>query len=442
MPPQQSDRMTSEESPLVGGKSSMGITNQESFGSDTDRFSKKTFVVGVLTGLLGAGLVVAIRHISQEGDEIFKPHKLPTGPYKLVERQEGEKFFDYYDFYDGPDSLGSAGYNTYVSKDRAVKSGIFNVTIEDDEEFVYMSSASTEEGPRESIRLEGKELYNHGLFIIDLPHMPAGCGIWPAFWLTNEESWPDKGEIDIVEGVNFQSVAKTALHTSAMCSMFAHVPDWVKTGDWDWATGLPDTFTGEPKFDISKPADDCWNMAQHQWGNQGCVAISPDEGTLGTPFNDNGGGVFALEWDPEYRRIRSWAFSPHGEVPDNLKAAMDTANAKDPADRVIPDTDTWGLPYAYFAIGETTGCSADHFRDMRLVLNLAFCGNVSGNRYFGDCPAEAKEFKVKNDPIGSCNKFIKSEPEALSEAYWKIRGAYVYQREMEHAPQPQESDEN
>jgi len=147
-----------------------------------------------------------------------------------------------------------------VSKDRAVETGIMNVTLEGDKEYVYMSSASTKEGPRESIRLEGKKLYNHGLFIIDLKHLPAGCGIWPAFWLTNEESWPDKGEIDIVEGVNFQSVAKTALHTSPMCSMYAHVADYSKTGSWDWATGIPDTFTGEMKFDISKPADDCWVM--------------------------------------------------------------------------------------------------------------------------------------------------------------------------------------
>ena len=50
--------------------------------------------------------------------------------------------------------------------------------------------------------------------------MPAGCGVWPAFWLTDEQNWPVNGEIDIVEGVNYQNVAKTALHATKGCSMF------------------------------------------------------------------------------------------------------------------------------------------------------------------------------------------------------------------------------
>jgi len=99
--------------------------------------------------------------------------------------------------------------------------------------------------------------------------------------------------------------------------------------------------------------------------------------------------------------------------------------------RVTPDPTTWGLPYAYFAIGESTGCSANHFSNMHLVLNLAFCGNVAGNRFFMDCQEEAKQYNVSNDPILSCNAFIKSNPEVLNEAYWKIRGVYVYERAME-----------
>ena len=54
---------------------------------------------------------------------------------------------------------------------------------------------------------------------IDVRHMPAGCGVWPAFWLTDEANWPVNGEIDIVEGVNYQNVAKTALHSTKGCSM-------------------------------------------------------------------------------------------------------------------------------------------------------------------------------------------------------------------------------
>lgn len=129
-----------------------------------------------------------------------------TGPYRLVQAQEGNDFFSFYDFYDGPDSLGSAGYNMYVSEAKAQESDIASVITENDprtgkdEQFVYMSSAPTKNGPRDSVRLEGKKRFNRGLFILDVRHMPDGCGVWPAFWMTDEAAWPRNGEVDILEG--------------------------------------------------------------------------------------------------------------------------------------------------------------------------------------------------------------------------------------------------
>lgn len=235
-----------EDSPLLA--SGVSARRRESLAISSDSFYEYTKNVGKRTKwiilvacvLLPALVVVVLKFENRE----------PTGPYKLIECQEGDDFFKYYDLLDGPDSLGSAGYNTYVGMKRVKELGIANVTVETssnvyessggetEETFVYMSSTPTKEGPRESIRLEGKRAFDRGLFIIDLRHMPAGCGVWPAFWLTNEAKWPDNGEIDIVEGINFQSKAKTALHTSNECSMYGHVPDYDKTGTWDWASKL------------------------------------------------------------------------------------------------------------------------------------------------------------------------------------------------------------
>lgn len=39
-----------------------------------------------------------------------------------------------------------------------------------------------------------------------------------------------------MEGINNQTVAKTALHTSKDCDMFAHVSDYAKTGTWEWSS--------------------------------------------------------------------------------------------------------------------------------------------------------------------------------------------------------------
>ena len=63
-------------------------------------------------------------------------------------------------------------------------------------------------------------------------------------------------------------------------------------------TGIPNQFSGEPDFKTTKPAYNCWVMAQHQLANEGCTAVHDRNDTLGAPVNDNGGGVYALEWDP------------------------------------------------------------------------------------------------------------------------------------------------
>ena len=75
------------------------------------------------------------------------------------------------------------------------------------------------------------------------------------------------------------------------------------------------------------------------------------DNTIGKPLNEKGGGVYALEWDPVNRHIRSWVFTPHNTIPTNLKDALQTVKLS-PEEIVSPDTNLWGLPYAYFTIGK------------------------------------------------------------------------------------------
>uniref|UniRef100_A0A7S1FLU6 GH16 domain-containing protein n=1 Tax=Corethron hystrix TaxID=216773 RepID=A0A7S1FLU6_9STRA len=258
-----------------------------------------TLLMGVLFGMALVGstrLAVSMRNAKKSAS--LQTKKVPKGPYRLIQRQEGEEMFDYYDFYNGPDNVGSNGYINYVTKESAMNSGILRVTEEADlsymsnpaertehvnkTQFVYMGSAPTDAGPRDSIRLEGKSKFNGGLFVIDLHHMPAGCGSWPAVWLSDEKDWPLNGEIDIVEGVNYQKVAKTALHTSKGCDM-EDSPSNLTTGGWDTAVGIPDSETGVPDMTF-RYAKNCYVYAPHQWTNQGCVATDAKEGNLGEPL--------------------------------------------------------------------------------------------------------------------------------------------------------------
>jgi len=194
--------------------------------------------------------------------------------------------------------------------------------------------------------------------------------------------------------------------------------------------GIPNSWTGEPDFKTNKEADDCWNFAAHQWFNQGCVGVDDKDDSIGAPVNEKGGAVYVLEWDPANEYIRSWSFPKDTELPTNLQATIDAASQD--GWTVIPDPDTWGLPYAYFAIGESTGCTADHFQNMHIVFNLAFCGNVAGNRFINDCPALAEKFSVNNDPIATCNAYVESNPDVIqNEGHWEVGGVYVYERSAE-----------
>ena len=54
---------------------------------------------------------------------------------------------------------------------------------------------------RDSIRIISNTAYDDALVILEISHMPYGCGTWPAFWsLSKKGPWPNGGEIDILEG--------------------------------------------------------------------------------------------------------------------------------------------------------------------------------------------------------------------------------------------------
>ncbi len=63
-----------------------------------------------------------------------------------------------------------------------------------------------EEGQVYSIRVNTKEAWTYGYFEASLK-LPSGKGTWPAFWMMpkNFTSWPEDGEIDIMEEVGYNA---------------------------------------------------------------------------------------------------------------------------------------------------------------------------------------------------------------------------------------------
>lgn len=99
------------------------------------------------------------------------------------------------------DSDPTGGFVQYVNKSYAAANDL--IGIKEDRIYVGVDHKNKYDvhGPgRPSVRLHSKKAYNHGLFILDLNHMPVGCGTWPAWWsLGEKEEWPGDGEIGTVE---------------------------------------------------------------------------------------------------------------------------------------------------------------------------------------------------------------------------------------------------
>jgi len=236
---------------------------------------------------------------------------------------------------------------------------------------------------RDSVRLESHKSYNNGLIIIDLPHMPTGCGTWPAFW-TVGPNWPAGGEIDIIEGVDKQTAVLTTLHTNNGCDMTGESSSSF-TGKW--ATGTS-----------GNPSNNCSTGAPDQYNNQGCSIIGTGN-SYGAPFNSANGGVYATNWDPA-QGISMWYWTRNA-IPADIKSNN-------------PNPSGWGTPYAYFMFG--SNCPSNHFTNNQIIFDLTFCGDWDGSAFAADCPG-----------LGSCNTYVQNNPSAFTEAYWSVNYVQVYQ---------------
>lgn len=126
-------------------------------------------------------------------------------------------------------------------------------------------------GNRKSVRITTQYSYTGGLVLLDAVHMPTGCATWPAFW-SNGPDWPNKGEIDIVEGVNDNAINQATIHTAHGCT----IPSSSSS-----ALGITGRVVGGT------------NCAAAETGNAGCGMVDSRSNSYGVGFNNNGGGVYA-----------------------------------------------------------------------------------------------------------------------------------------------------
>mmetsp|Transcript_100649 Transcript_100649/g.290765 ORF Transcript_100649/g.290765 Transcript_100649/m.290765 type:complete len:584 (-) Transcript_100649:32-1783(-) len=329
--------------------------------------------------------------------------------YTRSQSYMGEDFFEpfHWSFHTAKDP--THGAVDFASYETAVQNGLVSASRG---KVVMGADATTVVDPhagegglqgRPSVRIMSRTAYNGGLFIVDLEHMPTGCGVWPAFWMYGEDSehiWPAWGEFDVIEGAHRANRTMTTLHTTPGCSQAD-----VHAGEH---------FSGKWMQGLDRLADNCDVGAEGQWGNQGCSQAGPD-GSFGTAFNEGGGGTFAAEWDPIDGHFRTWFWPRRTGVPPDVAARK-------------PNPDSWGRPYSYFRLSDD-GCNKDHFKNMRLVFDITFCGDLGAPTFAESCPEIANKM--------TCEEFVYRSPESFTEAYWSILGLDVYQ-----AGSPDQSSRN
>ena len=316
--------------------------------------------------------------------------------YTLDTLLKGDAFFEAFNF----ETIDDPTHGTvdYVDQATAEAAGMLNVTsLTGAVRFGADASSvvAADARGRKSVRLHSKATYaDGGLFVLDLAHMPGGCGQWPAFWLLGPEPWPENGEVDIIEQVDLATQTLTTLHTTEGCSMDG--TNSSMTGSW--AAG----------DDASTEATDCYIDAPGQWENQGCQIVADSPVSFGQALNGAGGGVYALEWVAD-DHFAAWFWSARdGGAPADVKARD-------------PDVASWGEPYAHFALGDNCP-GAQHFADLALIFDLTFCGDWSGY----DQPYGCADEIAANGWPATCDSFVRDYPAEFSDAYWLVNELAVY----------------
>ncbi|KAI1446214.1 putative endo-1,3(4)-beta-glucanase [Annulohypoxylon stygium] len=299
-----------------------------------------------------------------------------TQSYQVSEVYNSTNFFDKFNFFTSTDPNG--GYVQFQSQSAAQDLGL--VKYQNGAAYVGVDTSSGYSASgvgRKSVRLESKNVYNHGLVIAEFSHLPKPvCGSWPAFWFFGAP-WPTKGEVDLYENWNDLTFNRHTAHVDS--------PDVV--GECTLAAA-----------DMSATIDsaNCYDFAQGQYDYQGCSASE-----YSSNFGSSSGGIYAMEWTSDYIKIWDWS---------RTGAPSDILNGKP-----VPGS-SWGTPS--YAIKQ---CNIDKaFKDMNMVLNIDFCG-VAGqsDKWDSSCKASTGS--------STCAEYVAKGNSDFADVYFQVEDIKVYQ---------------
>ncbi|KAI9740573.1 MAG: hypothetical protein M1834_005154 [Cirrosporium novae-zelandiae] len=341
-------------------------------GAPTSKWNPKTWNKKMLLLSIGAVVAIIVIAVAVAVVEVRK-NRYPNYSklsYSIEETYSGTGFFDKFEYFTGYDPTSG-----FVHYDNPTDAANRNVTYATSSSAILRVDNSSDDSStgRHSARIHSKKQYDSGLFIFDVAHTPYGCATWPALWLSDTIHWPTNGEIDVVEAVNLGNTGShMTLHTTDNCDMDVKRKE---TGT------ILET--------------DCYNATND---NDGCGVLGA-KSTFGAAFNENGGGVYAMEW--RAAGIRVWVFQ-RDEIPDDITAGSS------------PDPSGWGTATADFP---NTDCSiSSHFKNQSIIANIDLCGTWAGSTSVyaeSGCPS-------------TCEDLVADNATNFDTAYWEFNSFKVY----------------
>jgi beta-glucanase (GH16 family) len=143
----------------------------------------------------------------------FSAAKCPDTTWKLV-------WGDDFDGASGAAVDGSkwaydTGPNWYNGELQAYTPGTTNASLDGTGNLVIEARKESREGREYTsarLKTEGKKTFTYGRFEGRMK-LPYGQGMWPAFWMLGGNSWPNTGEIDIMENLGREpSISHGTIH--------------------------------------------------------------------------------------------------------------------------------------------------------------------------------------------------------------------------------------